>query len=140
MSKEQSEIKIVRVISERITTPKLDGSMGSGLYSIPFELSESPAYEWGEYFEQTWNRPPEFTSKHRPGIASVSGNEIWLKGTTIEEVDSTHKKTLELCVKEANRKYQSLLIEREQKKAAQDKKEEEHKKHVDEKSKGIRFD
>lgn len=140
MSKEQEEIKILRIVTERITSPALDGSPGSSLYSIPFELSASPSFEWSQYFEQTWNRPPEWTSKHRPGIASVTGKEIWLNGTTIEEVESTHKKTLELCVKEANRKYKSLLIEREQKKSIQDKKDEEHRKNVDEKSKGIRFD
>lgn len=140
MNNDQSEIKITRVITEKVTTPANDGSPGSALYSIPFELNSSPAYEWGEYFVQTWDRPPEWTSKHRPGIASVTGNEIWLSGTTIEEVESTHKKTLELCVKEANRKYKALLIEREQKKSARDKKEEDHKRNIEEKGKNIKFD
>ena len=140
MEKESEEIKIVRIVTEGITKPSLDGSPGSGLYSIPFELSITPSIEWSEYFVQTWNRPPEFTSRHRPRIASVIGKEILLNGTTIDEVESTHKKTLELCVKEANRMHKSLLIEREHKKSIQDRKYDEHNKKVDEVNKRIEFD
>ena len=140
MNTEQDEIKIKRVATEKATTPRNDGSAGSALYSIPFELSSTPANEWAEYFVHTWNRPPEWTSKHRPGIASIVGNEIWLNGTTIEEVESTHKKTLELCVREANRKYKALLVERQQKKAIQDKKEDDHKRNIEEKGRNIKFE
>ena len=35
---------------------------------------------------------------HRPGIASVEGDEILLNGTTIEEVRDYHRKTLNLCI------------------------------------------
>jgi hypothetical protein len=140
MSNELEEIKIVRIANEGITTPSLDGSPGSGLYSIPFELSAFPPHEWSEYFVQTWNRPPTFTTSHRPGIASVHGKEIVLRGTTIEEVETTHKDTLQICVKEANRKYKALMFERKQTREKQDKVEEEHRKKVEEVSKRIKLD
>lgn len=41
---------------------------------------------------------------HRPGIASVIGDEIILNGTTVEEVRDYHRETLILCVEEANKK------------------------------------
>jgi len=39
---------------------------------------------------------------HRPGIASVEGDKVVLNGTTIEEVERYHKKTLKIAVDMAN--------------------------------------
>jgi len=39
---------------------------------------------------------------HRPGIASVAGDEIWLNGTTIDEVEQYHLKTLQLAIDVTN--------------------------------------
>ena len=35
-------IKIVRLITEEVSTPRLDGTPGSALYRVPFELSAAP--------------------------------------------------------------------------------------------------
>jgi hypothetical protein len=42
---------------------------------------------------------------HRPGIATVSGDRVYLDGTTIEEVKKYHRETLVLALDETNRMY-----------------------------------
>ena len=91
----------------------MDGSKGSALYSIPFQLSEPPTRRWKEYFIHFWNSPPSFTLMHRPGIASVNYDVIWLRGTTIEEVKKYHRDTLVLAIDEANKAYNKEIVETE---------------------------
>ena len=43
-----SEIKILGINQEEVTVPKMDGTRGSGLYSIPFLLNQCPSREWCE--------------------------------------------------------------------------------------------
>lgn len=101
-------IKIKGIVIDEITQPRNDGTAGSALYKIPFELNRIPSYEWRELFVNAWNRPPRFTSMHRPGIVSTYGNQVILDGTTIEEVEKYHKDTLKLAVEVANK--QNLKI------------------------------
>ena len=108
-SDENEPIYILGVITDQVTIPTMDGTRGGALYKIPFRLSRKPSSSWSEFFLQSWNMPPSFTSMHRPGIASVYGDKIILDGTTIEEVRDYHRKTLVLCVEEANKKEQELL-------------------------------
>ncbi len=100
--RESEPVKILGVVVDQVSEPTLDGSARSALYRIPFKLSRKPSRIWSEHFVRTWNSPPKWTSMHRPGIASVSGDQIVLDGTTIEEVERTHRETLILCVNEAN--------------------------------------
>lgn len=108
-SNENEPIHILGVITDQVTIPTMDGTKGCALYKIPFRLSRKPSSSWSEFFLQSWNMPPSFTSMHRPGIASVYEDEIILDGTTIEEVRDYHRATLLLCVKEANKKEQEFL-------------------------------
>lgn len=108
-------IGITNIISNKVTLPKMDGSKGSALYSIPFQLSEPPTRRWKEYFIHFWNSPPSFTLMHRPGIASVNYDVIWLRGTTIEEVKKYHGDTLVLAIDEANKAYNKEIVETEKK-------------------------
>jgi hypothetical protein len=48
--------------------------------------SEGTPPPWSELFLQAWDRPLAYTTMHRPGIASVTGDKVILDGTTIEEV------------------------------------------------------
>ena len=100
---EDEDIKIQGIIVDEVTTPTMDGTRRSALYRVPFRLSKRPSSLWAELFVYSWNHPPEFTGMHRPGIASVMGNKIVLDGTTIEEVRDYHRRTLMLCVEEANK-------------------------------------
>lgn len=102
-------IRIKGIIINEVTEPKNDDSRGSALYKVPFELNQKPSSEWIDFFIQAWNNPPEFTSMHRPGIASIYGDKIFLDGTTIKEVEKYHKNTLKLAVEEANKKYNKLI-------------------------------
>lgn len=133
-------IKITEMIANEIGTPRNDGTQGSALYSVPFRLSSYPPAEWADFFIQTWNLPPEFTTMHRPGIASVEGNSVVLHGTTVEEVEKYHKKTLVLAAEEANRLYQEHAAKRAQHEQAERERLSEHKKNITEMAKRIKFD
>lgn len=103
MANERFEpIEIVGVDTASVGAPRNDGTSGSALYLVPIKLSRTPPREWATALPDAWDRPPEFTTMHRPGIARVSGDCIILDGTTIEEVRDYHARTLALVVAELN--------------------------------------
>lgn len=97
-------IRILGIVTDEVTVPKMDGTRGSALYKVPFRLSRRPSDLWCKLFLDAWRNPPRFSTMHRFGIASVVGDEIVLNGTTVEEVRDYHRETLILCVDEANKK------------------------------------
>lgn len=139
-SSEDEPVRILRVITEEVGFPKNDGTRGSALYSVPFELSKYPSELWKQLFVRNWDSPPRWTTLHRPGIASVSGKKIILNGTTIDEVERTHKETLLLAVSEANKKemedQQKIAMEEKRKNAEKEK----HLQNVEDTARRITFD
>ncbi|WP_353266722.1 toll/interleukin-1 receptor domain-containing protein [Gemmatimonas sp.] len=133
-------LKITGVIADKVSTPRMDGSRGSALYHVPFRLSRRPPAGWDELFVQSWNRPPEFTSMHRPRIASVEGDVIWLRGTTLEEVERYHRDTLRLAVDQANRIYGEHLREHQARRQAELERERQHMQSVQDAARRISFD
>jgi hypothetical protein len=95
-------IEIVGVDTPKVGKPRNDGTRSSGLYRVPIKLSRRPPREWAAALPDAWDHPPEFTTMHRPGIASVSGDTIVLDGTTVEEVRDYHARTLGLVVARLN--------------------------------------
>jgi len=136
---ENEPIKIMGVVVDEVTTPRMDGTPGSALYTIPFKLSKEPSYLWEEIFVATWDRPPSFTSMHRPGIASVNGDQIILDGTTIEEMERYHKKTLLLCVDIANQKEIELVAKERRKVEAEMNRENQHKSDIEDAANRLKF-
>lgn len=132
-------VHIVGIITDEVTVPKMDGTRGSALYKIPFRLSKSPSILWREIFINEWNCPPSFTTMHRPGIASVYGDEIILDGTTIEEVQEYHRDTLVLCVNEANKKEEAILEDRRRKAEAEAERKNKHAANVEDLAGKITF-
>lgn len=139
-SHQQEPIKIVGVIEDQVGAPRNDGSPGSALYEVPFRLSREPTQPWAEFFVDAWNRPSEFTSMHRPGIARVEGNRIILDGTTIEEVERYHLKTLKLAVERANELTGQWLRSREQREKTLSEQQEKLRHHVKEVASRLKFD
>jgi len=139
-SSNEDKIRIVGIVADEVTLPRNDGTAGSALYKVPFQLSRRPEYEWTVLFVQAFNYPREFSTMHRSGIASVSGDKIYLDGTTVEEVEQYHKKTLKLAVEEANRKYFEILSARRYKEEQAAMLREKHKTNVAEVSKRLNFD
>lgn len=133
-------IKIKGIVVDEVTLPSNDGTRGSALYKIPFELNKQPSYEWIDLFINSFNSPPEFTQMHRPGIASISGNKIYLNGTTMEEVERYHKKTLKLAVEVANKTFSEIQMRKRLKEEHEKNLREQHKKNIDDISKRISFD
>ena len=139
-TEEDENIRIKGIIVDEVSQPTNDGTRGSGLYKIPFELNRAPSSQWIELFINSFNSPPEFTMMHRPGIASVYSNRIYLNGTTIEEVERYHKKTLKLAVDVANKFYSEIQLKKKQKEEEDIRQREQHKKNVDDISRRISFD
>lgn len=137
---EFQDLKITRVIVEDITEPRNDGTAGSSLYSIPFALSASPPPGWEDLFLENWNHPSQFTTMHRPGIASISGATVILDGTTIEEVERYHRDTLQLAVAQTNQQYRDLLLTQNERLTREEARRQEHRKRVENASKRIKFD
>lgn len=133
-------IKIVGVIVDEVTEPKLDGTRGSALYSVPFRLNRVPSSLWSKIFINTWNRPPSFTTMHRPGIASVRGAKIILNGTTIKEVKRYHRDTLVDCVDVANQEEKKSLERKRKEQELRRQQMEEHRKRVKDASEDLSFD
>lgn len=137
---QSADVKILGVIVDEVTSPKNDGSRGSALYNIPFKLNTTPDSRWAQLFIQLWNRPPQFSLMHRPGIASVLGNKIILKGTTMEEVEKTHKTTLVLVTKTANEQF-NLMLQEERTKAHRDQLlHEEHRRNINDINNRLNFE
>jgi len=130
---------ILGIITNEVTIPKMDGSRGSALYSIPFQLSKSPSKLWGQLFVAAWNSPPRFTTMHRPGIASVVGSKIILNGTTIDEVKNYHRDTLLMCVEEANKREQEIKERENRLNEQKEKRKQQHFQHVSDLVDEIKF-
>lgn len=96
-------IKLVGIVTEALGTPRNDGSRGSALYEVPIQLSRTPSSPWADLFVQTWDHPPQSTSRHRSGICEVVGDRIILTRTTIEEVRDTHIHTLKSVLDAVNK-------------------------------------
>jgi len=136
----EDDIRITGVVVDEVTEPRMDGTRGSGLYRIPFQLSQAPSREWANLFVESWDHPPSFTSMHRPGIASVQGDRIILDGTTIEEVERYHRDTLVLAVKETNQMTAKLKAKRAEENARRLRRSEEHRNDVEDRAKRIKFE
>lgn len=134
-----ADIEILEVDADGVGQPRNDGTPGSALYRVPIKLSERPSSLWSEIAVKTWNSPPSFTTMHRPGIASVVGDRFILDGTTVEEVEAYHAKTLKLVVEKANQLAEQI---EERERNEERRAEEEAKAHTDNvaaASKRIRF-
>jgi hypothetical protein len=77
---------------------------------------------------------------HRPGIASVEGDVIWLRGTTLEEVERYHRDTLKLAVDQANKIYEEHRQAEKARLEADTELKRRHKQSVDDAAKRISFD
>jgi hypothetical protein len=133
-------VRILGVIVDEVITPRMDGTRGSALYRVPFQLSRRPSAEWAQVFVHAWDHPTSFTTLHRPGIASVSSDKIFLDGTTMGEVLDTHRDTLVLALAVANREVEvceQQKFEREQDQLTQ---KHEHEREVRDAAERIRFD
>ena len=138
--RDDEPIRILGVIVDKVGEPRMDGTEGSALYNVPVRLSRSASALWAEAFNRVWNRPPRFTSMHRPGIARASGDRINLNGTTIEEVQQYHRDTLVLCVKETNRLVDEFNENKRREEEAQKSASRDHKAHVRDTAQKIQFD
>jgi len=132
-------VKIVRLITEEVSTPRLDGTPGSALYRVPFELSAAPPAGWATAFVEAWNHPQSFTCRHRPGIASVVGRKIILDGTTVEEVESYHKETLVAAVSHANLQVEQAQQASARQRVEAERREAEHGKQVADAAAKVKF-
>ena len=140
MEQQFQPIRMLDVITQEVGTPRNDSTRGSTLYSIPIRLSERAPHDWGALFVDGFDNPPQWTSMHRPGIASVQGDRIVLDATTMEELEKTHLATLKLALEHANREYLNLLAKRRVAAEQEKQRQAAHRKAVDDAAKKIKFD
>lgn len=133
-------IKILGVIADEVGEPDNDGTQGSALYAVPLRLSRAPSQEWSNLFFRIWDRPPVFSTSHRPGIARVQGDRIVLIRTTIEELKNVHRETLRLVIEETNRQIAEIVSHRRLQKVKEQKQKEMHKDNVRRIADEIEFD
>jgi hypothetical protein len=133
-------IKIIRIITDEITQPRNDGTRGSALYKIPFQLSRIPTADWSRLFVEMWNHPPQFTTMHRSGIAHVSGDRIILDGTTVDEVAQYHRDTLKKIVQRVNELVAEQEQVKQQQKEMERKQRQQHEAGVREAAERLKFD
>ncbi len=77
---------------------------------------------------------------HRPGIASVRGSQIVLEGTTIEELERFHLKTLRLVVHQLNLGLARHLEEERRHRVAAEEAGAAHDRSIREAAARLRFD
>lgn len=133
-------VRIVGVDTERIGRPRNDGTRGSALYRIPLLLNRVPAAVWSASFADAWDVPPAWTTMHRPGIASVQGDRIVLEGTTIDELERYHLKTLKLVVRQLNERTSQYLRDQREADKAADQATAEHDRQVRETAYRLSFE
>ena len=134
------QVRILGVIVDEVSEPRLDGTRGSALYEVPFRLSRVVSADWARAFEEMWNHPPRYTTMHRPGIATVSGDRLVLDGTTMEEVHDYHRDTLVLCVRETNALIEKQLADIERERQARAEALDQHRRTVRDVSNELDFD
>ena len=123
---EDYPIHILGIITDEVTLPSMDGTRGCALYSIPFRLSRAPSELLKKLFLPAWKFPSSFTSMHRFDIARIYDDEIILDGTSIEEVRDYHRKTLILCVEEANKQEKIIIGKQRQQQEREEHRIKEH--------------
>ncbi len=132
-------LEIVRIVGSDITEPRNDGSPGSALYSVPFQLSRRPDTTEYDLLLKNWDNPPRLTTMHRFGCLRLSDDRIILDGTTIEEVERYHAETLELVVRQTNREASELRAMAQRRAERRAAASEEHRTHVSEIAERIEF-
>lgn len=137
---DRADLSIVGVITERVGTPRNDGTAGSGLYAVPIRLSRSVSGQEARLLEALWDSPPQFTTMHRPGIARVSSDVFTLDGTTIDEVDKYHARTLALVVDAFNVEITRIRSAEQQQSEREEAQDAAHQQHVKDTAQRIRFD
>lgn len=123
-------LEILGVDTDGITSPANDGSRGSALYLVPIKLNRVPSARESELLVSNFDRPSQWTTMHRPGIARVAGDRLLLDGTTIDEVKQYHAKTVRLAVDATNAQEVEMRRREEAAADAARAREEEHRKHI----------
>jgi hypothetical protein len=134
------DITLVGIEKSGVTQPRNDGTRGSALYTVPIKLSARPSALWASLFIEAWNHPASFTTMHRPGIATVSGDTVVLNGTTLEEVEKYHLFVLKAAAALANEGERAHDVEEAERKSREAHEAEEFRKHVDDSADRIKFD
>ena len=76
----EEPIHIIGIITNEVTIPKMDGTRGSALYAIPFQLSRTPSRLWSDLFISSWkNAAVIFLQCIDRGIASVVGSKNYFE-------------------------------------------------------------
>jgi TIR domain len=133
-------IRIKTIVLNEIGTPRWDGTVGSLLYPVPFQLSRQPTVEWQRHFIETWNHPPSYSTMHRPHTARIVGDRLILEETTVEEVEKYHQDTLKAVLDRVNADIMELEAKQQREQEQRAEQLRQHRQSVEDAAKRIRFD
>lgn len=132
-------LELTEVLVGDVGRPRNDGTGGSGLYSVPIGLNRAPDAAETRLLEQHWDRPPSFTTMHRPGIMRVYSDRVVLQGTTIEEIERYHATTLKLVIDKTNEDASAHHAQQEARQSERARQDRNHDSHVNDVADRIRF-
>lgn len=133
------KVEIKGLMSAEVGSPRSDGRAGSGLYAVPIRLSRMLSADEAQLLGGIWDRPPRFTTMHRPGIARVSGDIFVLDATTVDEVERYHAATLAAVVDRFNVDAARAAEYNSSRAATEEQAEAVHRQHVQDVARRIRF-
>ena len=139
-SEPKEPVRIVGVIADEVTQPRQDGTPGSALYAVRLRLNRVPSQLWSDSFVSIWNKPPQYSNMHRPGIVRVREDKIILDGTTIDEVKKYHRTTLVRCVDLANEREIEYRERRRNEEEVRRQQKDAHRKAIQDGVKDLFFD
>jgi len=116
-------LRVVEVIESEVGQPRNDGTPGSGLYRVPLHLNRQATDLEARLIERTWDSPHRYTTMHRPGICSVSGDTVSLNGTTVSELKQYHLETMKGVLASVDREAAEI----EAREHARREREEQHR-------------
>ncbi len=137
---ESGPVKINTILLNEIGTPRWDGTAGSSLYTVPFQLSRPPSLDWQRHFIETWNHPPSYSTRHRPHTARIVGDRLILEETTVDEIENYHQDTLKAVLDKVNTDIAGLEARQWREQEKRDEQLRQHWQSVAEAAKRIRFD
>ena len=132
-------LKLTGVIVKDVGEPRDDGTAGSALYEVPIGLNRPPDPIEQALLVRHWDLPPQFTTSHRPGIMWVGSDRIVLQGTTIDELERTHAKTLQLVLDKTNEEANEIRARQAAAAAERDLRQRQHADHVKDVASRIKF-
>ena len=135
---DDTEIKILGIVAEEVTSPTNDGSDGSALYTVPLLLSREPSAKWAEFFMESWNVYQGSMVSRHTGEISIIGDKMHIRDINLDYIED-NKEALKEHVDAVSRKEREHEFKKSMQEEERQKREKERREHVEKRAKEIKF-